>query len=129
VTLRDEPYVKPLPPDARARTGQLMRVFGIVTLRDGVPYLASDSVEFIPADSWAHIRGTVRSVDNVARRITIQTESGETKSLQLTETSYISLPDGTRANLADVAVGALADATGQPRADSTLIVQELFVAR
>jgi len=128
VVLKNAAYVQTLPADAGSKIGQPMRVFGIVTLKDGKPYLVSDSAEFSDPHSWAHVRGTIDSVNPTTRQIKLKPESGNSSLLELTETSFISFPDGGRATLSDLQAGQTIDATGVPQKDGSLIVEELFLA-
>lgn len=128
IALSKETYVKPLPADADASAGQLVRVFGTVKVNAGAPFVLIDSFQFIKPDSWAHSGGVIESIDAKELRITIKPAAGSTATvLQLTLTSYISLADGTRAKLADLTSGQGVDATGVPQEDGSLVVEELFV--
>jgi hypothetical protein len=129
VLLRDDPYVLPLDADAETRVGQLMRVYGVVTIVDGQPYLLSDSVEFIAPDSWAHVKGTVQNVGAATLRVRLNPEGGGTRTLQLTETTFISQPDGSRGAIAALEPGVIVDATGVPQPDGGLLVEELYISR
>lgn len=128
VNLKSDSYVPQLPSDIDTHNGELMRVFGIVTLKNGVPYLDSDSAEFIDAKSWAHVKGTISSIDASTRRVTIQPDGAGPAQLEVTTTSFISLPGDKRGALSDLKVGETVDASGTPKADGTLVVEELFPA-
>lgn len=129
VTMLDAPYVGNPPPDADARAGELVRVFGTIKLNNGVPFLESDSVEFILPNSWAHTRGVISQIDEATRRVTIQSETAGATILQLTETSFISLADAARGKWEDLKTGLVIDATGVPQTDGALLVEELFIAK
>lgn len=129
VKMLDAPYVDKLPPDADARAGQNVRVFGTIKLNNGVPYLESDSAEFIPPNTWAHVQGIVEKVDASTRTITVKPNGSGASTLRLTETSFVSLPDAMRGSFPDVKTGQTVDATGVPQQDGTLLVEELFIAK
>ena len=129
VKMIDAPYVGNPPPDADTRKGENMRVFGFIKLNNGVPYLESDSVEFIQPNSWAHVQGTVEKVDAATRLVTIKPNGSGATTLKLTETSFVSLPDATRGSLENIKAGQTVDATGVPQADGRLLVEELFIAK
>ncbi|HZQ10342.1 MAG TPA: hypothetical protein VFD70_27435 [Anaerolineae bacterium] len=128
VLLKNEPYVPSLPANANSKIGQLMRVFGTVTLKDGAPYLLSDSAEFIDSNSWMHVQGTIDSVNPTTRQVKLKTEGSGVSLLSLTQTSFISLPNGTPGALSELNAGQTIDATGVPQKDGSLIVEELFLA-
>lgn len=128
VALKQAPYVSPLPPDVPSREGELVRVFGIVTRADGTLYLNSDSVQFLPAGSWAHARGVITRVDPGSLRVIVAPEGGGASSLQLTLTTLISLPDATRGMFSSLQSGQTVDATGVPQNDGTLLTEELFLS-
>lgn len=128
ISLSHEKYVPPLPAAADTLAGQVVRVFGTVKINGGAPYLLIDSFQFVNADTWAHSGGVIASVDTTARNVTVKPAAGSTATvLQLTETSFISLTDGTRAQLDAIKAGQSVDATGVPQKDGTLLVEELFV--
>lgn len=129
VAMLDESYVGKLPADADSKAGQLVRVFGIIKLNNGAPYLESDSVEFIKPDSWAHTQGVIEKVDTTARRVTIKPNGQGASQLKLTDTTSVSLPDATRGKVDDIKSGQTIDATGVPQQDGTLLVEELFIAK
>jgi len=123
------PYVGPLPDNADSRAGELVRVFGTVHVKDGKPYIDSDSSDFIDADAWMHVQGTVEKVDSATRVVTIKPNGTGPSTLKLTETTFVSLPDATRGSFEDIKVGQKVDATGVPQKDGDLLVEELFIAR
>jgi hypothetical protein len=129
VVMLDKPYVGMPPPDADSRAGQLVRLFGTVKLYNGVPFIESDSVKFIEPDSWAHVQGTIDTVNSEARRVNLKTTGQGPTSLQLAETSFISTLNGTRGSMADLKPGLTVDATGMPQPDGTLVIEELFIGR
>jgi hypothetical protein len=128
VTLSEAPYAIPPPANADSKAGQPVRVFGTIKLNNGVPYLQTDSVEFIDPNSWAHVNGTIESVDSAARRVNIKPEGGGPSTLQLTETSAITEPNGARGKLSDLKPGQVIDAVGIPQKDGTLLVEQVFIS-
>lgn len=129
VKMVEASYVGNPPPDADTRAGENVRVFGVIKLNNGEPYLESDSVEFIAPNSWAHVKGVVETIDTAARRVTIRPAGSGPTSLKMTETSFVSLPDAARGAVSDIKTGQTIDATGVPQADGALLVEELFIAR
>lgn len=128
-TLSDAPYVFPFPADADSKKGQLMRVFGKFVLKDGAPYLETDSVEFIAPTEYAHTRGTIEKMDANARILTIKPANNGIANLRLSPLSFISRADGTRGSFSDLQVGQTVDAIGVPQKDGSLLVEELFISK
>jgi hypothetical protein len=129
VTLSTQKYVVPLPTDADAHAGENVRLFGTIKVNNGAPYLEIDSFQYVKPDSWAHTQGVIGNVDSSTRRVTLKPTGNGASVLQLTETSFISLPDGARAKLDALKAGQTVDATGVPQADGSLLVEELFVSK
>lgn len=129
VTLSTQKYVVPMPADADSHTGENVRIFGTIKLNNGAPYLEIDSFQFIKPDSWAHTQGIIQNIDSTKRLVTLKPTGNGASVLQLTETSFISLADGTRAKLDALKTGQTVDATGVPQKDGSLLVEELFVAK
>lgn len=121
-------YAPALSTVSDADTGKLMRVFGVLTVKNGVPYLDSDSFKLVADNTWAHVRGKIEAVDASARTVKLAVEGTGTNRLRLAETAFISLPDGATGTLADVKAGITVDATGTPQKDGTLLVDEFFIA-
>ncbi len=128
VVMSTESYVTQLSDDADSKAGQPIRVFGTVNVADGVPFLVSDSAEFVEPGMWAEVGGVVQSIDADARNVTIQPEGEGAAMLHLPMLAFVSLPDGTRGSFEDIEVGKTVNATGVPQKDGTLLVEELFIA-
>jgi hypothetical protein len=129
VVMSGEKYVLPLPADADARAGEVVRVFGTVKQNNGAPYLVADSFEFVKPNSWAQAQGVVESVNSATGRVTLKAGGEGATVLQLTPTTFIPAPDGSRDNANAVRAGQTVHATGVPQEDGTLIVEELFIDR
>jgi len=129
VTMAKQPYTVSPPADANSRAGQNVRLFGTIKLNNGVPYIESDSVQFIEPKDYAHTKGTVKSVDAATRNITIQPEGNGASQLHLTVTTPVWQPDGTRGTLSSIQVGQTVDAIGVPQQDGTLLVEGLWIAK
>lgn len=128
VARKNVDYVPALSTLTDADAGKLVRVFGVVTVKDGAPFLDSDSFKLVADNTWAHVRGKIESVDTNARTVQLVVEGTGMSRLHLAETAFISIPDGSTGTLADVKPGVTVDATGTPQKDGTLLVDELFVA-
>lgn len=128
-TLSDAPYVFPFPADADSKKGQLVRVFGKIMLKDGAPYLETDSVEFIAPTEYAHTQGVIEKIDANARQVTLKPTNNGIANLHLSELSFVSLPDGARGDFSDLKAGETVDAIGAPQSEGTLLVEELFISK
>jgi hypothetical protein len=118
-----------LPADVEAHAGELARVMGTVKLNNGVPYIESDSFQFVAPDSWAHTQGVVESIDAKTLHVTIKPGDNGASALQLTPTSFVSLPDGKRGSFEDIKVGQTIDATGVPQTNGSLQVEALYISK
>ena len=129
VTMLDAEYVRPLPADLDAQKGQLVRVFGKVKTANGKPYLEVDSLDLVSPADFAHTQGTIQSVDEKARTVTLKPNGSDAANLYLSVDSFIGLPDGARGKIADLKAGQTIDAIGVPQENGTLRVEQLYIAQ
>jgi hypothetical protein len=129
VALSQASYVLPLPEDADARAGEVVRIFGTVKTESDAPYLEIDSFQFVQPGSWASTGGEIEAVDASTRRVTLKPSGDGASVLRITSTSFVSMPDGTRGTLDALKAGQTVHATGVPQKDGSLVVEELFIAK
>lgn len=129
VTMIDAAYTMPLPADLDAQKGKPVRVIGNVRVKDGVPYLEADSVALVPPSEYGEAKGTIQSVDEQARTVTLASGGTGAQTLYLSAASYVGLPDGSRGKFSDLKAGQSIEAFGVPQADGRLRVEQIFITQ